>query len=269
MSDFLKKIRKEKEEQIKHLYSVNGGIEHFKSIIKKNQEATPTVNTQTFYKALAKPGLNLIAELKKASPSKGLINPNFEPESLARQYQELGASALSVLTEETYFQGSIHYLPMAKAATQLPLLRKDFISDPIELYEAAAFKADAALLIVAMLSKAECQDLLDTAKDIGLDILLEVHTAGEMETALSFKNVSVIGINNRNLHTLEVDISTATIIKNTYKIALQEKNILCVAESGYTTAEQMKTLEQNGFNAVLIGEGIVTHPQLLAFWKVA
>lgn len=257
--DFLKKINEEKQPLIKNLYTTFG-INFFK---EKHQQF-PHIS---FYDALKKNKLNLIAELKKASPSKGLINPHFNPKTIATQYKEMGASALSVLTEETYFQGSIDYLSLAKLTANLPILRKDFITDPIELHEAKANGADAALLIKAMLNQNQCQLLLDTAKTIGLDILLEIHTEEEMKEALELNNVTIIGINNRNLHTLKVDTQTASSIKKLVNHELTSKNILSVAESGYNSLSQLKSLQSENFNAVLIGEGLVTHPEILDFWS--
>lgn len=219
-------------------------------------------NNFSFLKNLQKPGLSLIAEIKKASPSKGIIRSDFDPEELAKQFTHSGASALSILTEEDHFLGNPTYIKQARAVTKLPILRKDFIIDSIQVYESKFLGANAILLIKAILTQDQCQTLLNLAKDLQLDTLVEVHTEAELNDVLSLKNVQAIGINNRNLHTFEIDLNLALTLAKQIP-----DGILSVAESGYSTPEQLHQLEKAGINAVLIGEGLATHPNLLTFWS--
>ncbi|MSR88865.1 MAG: indole-3-glycerol phosphate synthase TrpC [Candidatus Margulisbacteria bacterium] len=219
-------------------------------------------NNFSFLKNLQKPGLSLIAEIKKASPSRGVVRADFDPTELAKQFTHSGASALSILTEEDHFLGNPTYIKQARAVSSLPILRKDFIIDPIQVYESKFLGANAILLIKAILTKDQCQTLLNLAKDLQLDILIEVHTEAELNDVLLLKNVQAIGINNRNLQTFEIDLNLALTLAKQIP-----DGILSVAESGYSTPEQLHQLEKAGINAVLIGEGLATHPDLLTFWR--
>lgn len=201
-------------------------------------------------------GVAVIAELKKASPSKGLIRGSFHPAALAAELVHGGATALSVLTEEENFQGSLDYLAEVSAAVEVPLLRKDFIVDEYQLMEARANCADAVLLIVAALNEVDLRRLRKTAGALGLDVLTEVHDEHELETALE-AGCEIIGVNNRNLRTFEVDLNTS--------LRLAEKipaNLLRVAESGISTPDDIATLRRAGFHAFLIGESLMRtdHP---------
>ncbi len=259
--DFLTDILELKKADIQVLYDTNG-LDFYKL------QAESCLELSSFYSSLATPGLSLIAEIKKASPSKGLINPNFEPEYLAKQFKSAGASVLSVLTESHYFKGDASYIAVAKDASELPVLRKDFFLDVIQVYEAKVLGSDAILLVLAILDDDTAQNLLNLAYDLGLDVLVEVHDGGEFERALSLDGVKMIGVNNRNLTHFNVDTRLAFNLKSQFESKLSSSHVL-VAESGYSTAEEMVALERAGFSAVLIGEGLVTSPSLLSFFEPA
>jgi len=217
------------------------------------RDAAPPRSFQT---ALRLPGIALIAELKKASPSRGLLRADFDPIALATEYAGAGASAISVLTDEKHFQGSIEHLRAIRQALPdgPPLLRKDFLFDDYQLYEARAAGADAVLLITAILELPLLSDLIALAKDLGMDALIEVHDEPELDRALS-AGAQIIGINNRDLRTFEVDLAT------TERLApLAPDGIALVTESGIFTREDIARLEKFGIHAVLIGEALVTAP---------
>ena len=196
-------------------------------------------------------GIAVIAELKKASPSRGLIRADFPVAELAKQLEQEGAAALSVLTEEKFFQGSLANLRAASAATKLPCLRKDFMVDPFQMLEARANCADAILLIVAALSAAELQSLHQAAREFGLDVLCEVHDERELALALD-AGCDIIGVNSRDLHTFQVDLNTA--------LRLAERipeGTLSVAESGIHSAADLQQLVAAGFDAFLVGESLM------------
>jgi indole-3-glycerol phosphate synthase len=201
--------------------------------------------------AKGKDGIAVIAELKKASPSRGLIRRDFIPEKLAAEMEAAGAAALSVLTDEEFFQGSLDNLRRASASTQLPCLRKDFIVDEFQLLEARANCADAVLLIVAALSPQELAGLTRRAAQLQLDVLCEVHDEVELKTALD-AGCELIGVNNRDLKTFNVDLETA------FHLAKQiPKNVLAVAESGIRSGGDISRLRSAGFRAFLIGESLM------------
>ena len=195
--------------------------------------------------------LALIAEVKKASPSAGVIVESFDPVAIAKNYARAGVEAISVLTDEKFFQGHLSYLGAIRAAVRQPLLRKDFILDPLQIMEAAVAGADAILLIVAALTQDELLSLLETAALYQLDVLVEVHTLAELERALETP-VQIIGINNRNLATFEVDLSV------TEKLSEEvPPGIVLVSESGIKTAEDLARIKACGVDAVLIGEALM------------
>jgi len=198
----------------------------------------------------------VIAELKKASPSKGLIRPDFHPADLARELESAGAAALSVLTDEEFFQGSLHNLQTASAAVSIPCLRKDFIVDEFQLLEARAHAADAVLLIVAALSQSELESLSRAAHARGLDVLCEVHDREELHRALD-TGLDLIGVNSRDLRTFKVDLETA--IRLAAEIPV---NIVRVAESGIHTSADVSRLRAAGYHACLVGESLMRaqHP---------
>jgi indole-3-glycerol phosphate synthase len=193
----------------------------------------------------------VIAELKKASPSRGLIRADFDPASLARELEAAGAAALSVLTDAEFFQGSLQNLQQASAATKLPCLRKDFMVDEFQLLQARASRADAILLIAAALSQSELETMARKAKGYDLDVLCEVHDEKELERALA-AGCNLIGVNSRDLRTFAVDIQTAFRLAN-----LMPKNILSVAESGIQTGTDIARLRAAGYQAFLIGESLM------------
>ena len=193
----------------------------------------------------------IVAEIKKASPSAGTIRPDFSACDLARSYEENGAAAISVLTETAFFQGSAEHLRDVRATSTLPILRKDFVIDPYQIYEAKALGADAVLLIVAILDWHLLRDLAACIRTLEMDPLVEVHAAEELEPALSLPG-GVIGVNNRNLATLEVDTATTAEL-----MGMIPKDRTVLSESGISKREQIATLEAMGVHGFLIGEALV------------
>ena len=199
-------------------------------------------------------GPAVIAELKKASPSKGLIRADFDVPKLASELEFAGAAALSVLTDEQFFQGSLHNLELASCATHLPCLRKDFIIDEFQLVEARACRADAVLLIVAALAQHEMVSLHRRARELQLDVLVEVHDAAELDRALA-AGCDLIGVNNRNLHTFQVDLNTSLEL-----VKRIPPSVVKVAESGIESAADIAHLRDAGFDGFLIGETLMRAP---------
>jgi indole-3-glycerol phosphate synthase len=195
--------------------------------------------------------LGLIAEVKKASPSAGVIAENFDPVQIARTYESAGANAISVLTDEQYFQGSLAYLTLVRAAVEVPVLRKDFILEEVQIYEASCAGADAILLIVAALEQERLERLLAVATDLHLDVLVEVHTMEEMDRALD-TNAQIIGINNRNLATFQVDLKTTEELSEEVP-----SDVILVSESGIKTREDTRRVLEAGCNAILVGETLM------------
>jgi len=211
-----------------------------------------------FALALRGDGTKLIAEIKRESPSRGVLSPDFDPVGLARSYAQGGASAISVLTEAKYFGGSLDHLAAVREETSLPLLRKDFILDPYQVYESRAYGADALLLIVAILSQGELEELLALSGSLGLGCLVEVHTEAELKRAL-LSRAEVIGINNRDLNTFKVDINTACRLR-----PLIPQTLTVVSESGISCRGDVEKLKGWGVNAVLVGEALVTSSDIKA-----
>lgn len=207
--------------------------------------------TRPFKEAISKRGgINLIAEIKRASPSRGVIKNNFDAVEIARIYEESGAAAISVLTDEKFFQGKINFLPEVRKVTTVPLLRKDFIIDEYQVYESRAYGADALLLIAAILSREEMEAFLFLSRGLSLDCLVEVHTEEELKKALDTP-AEIIGINNRNLKTFKVDLSTARLKR------LIPPGRIVVSESGIRNRGDVKLLAGNKINAVLVGESLL------------
>ena len=196
----------------------------------------------------------MIAEFKRRSPSRGVIREGLDPAAVAQAYEAAGAAALSVLTEPEHFGGSLEDLRQARAATLLPALRKDFVVDPYQVWEAWAAGADAVLLIVAALSDAELKGLLATAGEATLDALVEVHDRGELDRALA-AGARLVGVNNRDLRTLEVSLDTSIGLG-----PLVPGGVVKVAESGIRTGDDVRRLRECGFDAVLVGEHLMASP---------
>jgi indole-3-glycerol phosphate synthase len=210
--------------------------------------------TRGFARELSGDSRRIIAEIKRSSPSKGLIRADFSPLAIARDYADHGASAISVLTEEKFFQGSLTYLEEIKTSVTVPLLRKDFIIDPYQLTEARSYGADAILLIAAVLDATVLRDLRETATALSLDSVVEVHNEEELERALD-AGAEIIGINNRSLQTFEVSLAT------TEKLAPRVPGgILIISESGIDGAEQIRQVERWGIHNFLIGESLMRAP---------
>ena len=202
--------------------------------------------------------MRVIAEVKKASPSRGVIRPDFEPAAIARAYAEAGAAAISVLTDAPFFQGSLAHLAAVRRAVKVPLLRKDFHLDPYQLWEAREAGADAVLLIAAALGPSEIRDLLALSGEIGLAALVEVHTRPELATAIAC-GADLIGINNRNLQTFEVALETTFTLLS----AVPDGAVL-VSESGIGAPEEVARLAAAGADAILVGEGLLRHADVAA-----
>jgi indole-3-glycerol phosphate synthase len=205
-------------------------------------------------RSAAADGPAVIAEIKKASPSKGLIRSDFYPATLARTFQAAGAAALSVLTDEEFFQGSLEYLEEASRAVSIPCLRKDFILDPFQVLEARAAGADAILLIVSAHTDSALSDLRDEAHSMGLDVLCETHDREEMKRAVDL-GFELIGVNSRDLRTFSV--RTEVLIELVSELP---QNVVRVAESGIRTAEDIATLREAGYHAFLVGEALMRQP---------
>ena len=229
-------------------------IERIKPLAEKLRHAALARNEfRSFYAALHQgpEHLAVIAEVKKASPSVGVIAEDFDPVAVARTYDAGGASAISVLTDEKYFQGHLSYLARIRLQTNAPLLRKDFIVDEVQIYESAVAGADAILLIVAALTDAELKHLLKVAAACQLDVLVEVHNREELERALE-TDACIIGINNRNLKSFAVDLHTTESLSEDVP-----EDIILVSESGIKTPEEARQGYEWGANAILVGEGLM------------
>jgi len=200
-----------------------------------------------FAGALTRPGLNVMAELKPASPSRGVLREPFEPAGLAQSLEAAGAAALSVLTEPEFFRGSLKNLRDARKSVQIPVLRKDFIFDPWQVWESRANDADSFLLIVSALSDAQLKELLGLGQELGMEPLVEVHTREELDRALSAE-ARIIGVNNRNLKTLEVSADTSYAL-----VGAIPEECIAVSESGISTNEELAKLRAAGFDAFLVG----------------
>jgi indole-3-glycerol phosphate synthase len=204
--------------------------------------------------------IQLIAEVKKASPSRGIIRPDFDPVEIAQIYADNGASAISVLTENRYFQGSLNHLADIRNAlhNKLPLLRKDFIFDPYQIYESRAFGADSLLLIVAILKPAKLEDLLQLSHELHMSCLVETHNESEVEIALN-SDAKIIGINNRDLTNFSVDIATTERLR-----PLIPPDRIVVSESGIKERKDIERLRQLGINAVIVGESLMSTTNIAA-----
>ena len=244
MSTFLERVVEEVE---RDLVQRKGEV----SPEQLRAELGPPPRGRPFSEALVSEGISLIAEMKRASPSRGPIRPGASVTEVVRAYEAAGASAASVLTESRHFGGSLDDLAEARRACRLPLLRKDFVVDEYQLLEARASGADAALLIVAALSERRLAELVAAAGDLGLDPLVEGHDEDEVHRAVA-AGAEVIGINNRNLHSLEVDIETSFQL-----LADVPAGSVVVAESGISSRDEVERLERAGVDAILVGETLM------------
>ena len=248
--DFLKDI-------LDHKKKVLAQKQVYYEALKKNIKPTQQTRYRIFKKAISKPGrINLIAEIKKASPSAGLIRDRFDPVDLARIYSQSGADALSVLTEDKYFLGKPMYLRHISDTSNLPVLTKDFIIDEHQILESFCFGASAVLLIAAILDDGQLRSLMQIAANLDIDSLVEVHDGEELQRALN-AGADIIGINNRDLRTLEVNLQT------TERLVPQiPKDKVIVSESGIKTHAEVQNLQSLGVNAVLIGEAFLRAPDV-------
>jgi len=240
------------------LESRRAAVEHRKKVLPETalrygaKAATPL---RDFSAALTRHGINIIAELKAASPSRGVLREKFDAAALARTLEAAGAVALSVLTEEEFFRGSLKNLRDARRAVGLPVLRKDFIFDPWQVWEARANDADSFLLIVAALDDVRLRELISLGRELGMEPLVEVHTAEELTRALS-AGARIIGVNNRDLKTLEVRPETSLAL-----IESIPDDCIAVSESGLQTHKDLQGLRAAGFDAFLIGEHLMQSPE--------
>ncbi len=235
--------------------SEKAALENKKRVLpleRLSESANKISERRNFLAAISKKNsVNIIAEIKKASPSQGVMREDFKPEKIAGIYEESGASAISVLTEDTYFMGDLSYLSAVRKATSLPLLRKDFIFDPYQIFESLVSGADAVLLIAAIVDKGRLKDLISIASSLRLDCLVEVHSEEELKTALN-TGAKIIGINNRDLNTFQVDIGTAIEL-----IPKVPRGITVVVESGIRSVTDIKKFLKLGVNTFLIGETLM------------
>ena len=239
--------------------------EHVRQQVERRRRETPvsklrerrlfSAPVRGFAAALAGNSRRIIAEVKKASPSKGLIREDFDPVAIAKDYADHGASALSVLTEERFFQGSLAHLEAIRQAVGVPLLRKDFMLDSYQLVEAKSYGADAVLFIAALLDSSLLRELREEATALALDSLVEVHTEKELESALKAGS-QLIGINNRNLKTFEVSLATTETLA-----PLLPPGTPAICESGIDSLEQIRCVEKLGIHVFLIGESLMRAPQ--------
>ncbi len=246
--DILRKILARKREEIAER-SARLPLAQLQSRVQAAPPARGFVNAIRARIAAGKPAV--IAEIKKASPSKGLLRADFNPAEIAKSYERHGATCLSVLTDRDFFQGADEHLLQARAACALPVLRKDFTIDPYQVYEARALGADCILLIVAALDDVQLRQFIALSRDIGLDVLVEVHDAAELERALAL-DTPLIGINNRDLRTFEVRLETTLDL-----LGRIPKDCIVVTESGIHTSADVARMRRNGINTFLVGEAFM------------
>ncbi len=247
MANFLTTIARERRERLER------EALHVPTVELRRQAETRLGDTRAFIASLRRPSgepLRVIAEIKRASPSAGLLKREFDPVAIGKEYERVGAAAISVLTEPLRFQGSVEHLRAVREAVSVPVLLKDFVVHERQIYEARANGADAALLIVSLLGAGQLRDYAALAREIGLELLIEVHEKNEVERALALEGA--IGVNNRNLRTLEMRRHQASSI-----LPLVPADRVRIAESGYSAREEMRELERVGADGVLIGETLL------------
>ncbi|MCP4009013.1 MAG: indole-3-glycerol phosphate synthase TrpC [Proteobacteria bacterium] len=251
MSDILNQILRDKAREI----VASAELVSLPELSRQVEHLPPTRGfTAAIQEKLGSNKVAVIAEIKKASPSKGIIRGNFQPADIARAYAANGAACLSVLTDEKYFKGCADYLKAARAACEIPVLRKDFMIDPYQIYEARGMGADAILLIAAALGDPMMSDLEQTAIALGLDVLVEVHNEQELERALRLQT-PLLGINNRNLRTFETSLETTVSM-----LSMVPEEKIVISESGIHDRNDIKRLRENGVNSFLIGEAFMREP---------
>ena len=258
--NILDAIIEQKKAELARLPKRTVGVADLKAALAKRE------GRRDFVGALRKPkadSIALIAEVKKASPSAGVICPDFDPVRIAREYQAAGASCLSVLTDEKFFQGSLSHLKLIREVVNLPLLRKDFIIDERQILEAIEWGADAILLITAILTGEQLQRFHSLAMDSGLAALVEVHVETELERALAI-NARLIGVNNRDLETFKVDLATTERLAAKLRAAPGNNERLLVTESGIQTRADVERLARCGVNAILVGESLLRQGNIQA-----
>ena len=250
-SDVLNRIMQHKSEEVAYAKQ-QLAIAEIKAMSQDQAPCRGFVNA--LQAKLAQNKSAVIAEVKKASPSKGIIRENFDPMQIAESYAEYGAACLSVLTDEEFFKGHMHYLHQARNACALPILRKDFMLDDYQIFEARANGADCILLIVAVLENGLMQDLAGRAVELGMDVLIEVHNDEELERGLQLE-MPMIGINNRNLRDFNTSVNTTIDL-----LADIPDDVIVVTESGIHTHEDVKMMRENQVDTFLVGEAFMRHP---------
>jgi indole-3-glycerol phosphate synthase len=248
--DILKRIVEHKREEVaaaKSAMSLSDLKSHF-----SDREDQPRGFLRALKDAAESGWTPIIAEVKKGSPSKGIIRPDFDPLEIASTYQDNGATCISVLTDEKFFLGNLRYIALIREQVGLPLLRKDFLFDPYQIYEASVAGADAILLIAAMLEPSQLSDLAAQARELQLDVLLEVHDERELEMAMDDTDCELIGINNRSLHTFETDLSVTERLAQ----MMPAENFV-VSESGINSRADIERLQRAGADGFLVGESLM------------